>query len=530
MSNGKRTRWQRRTGFKRSKDGCLQCRQRRKKCSYDHPVCKSCEDRSWSCTYPLDVEQSSDLIDTMTKILSPSVSEVDLASDILWDVFSPTFSSMTKLLDSTQSEPEMCSNMLLDVDSQCLSASQLPPKELDLDPFSLLGLTQTQKELVHHFTVAIASVISYYREERPFRQLILTMLMPSENSSTKKPLLSSVCAVAEAHKSYALGNTVMLANSYYSNALEQVVAHMDLFPTQLEDEAAQNNLLTSILLLIYYEIARGGSVDSVYSHLTSAYQIISSFLNHIIHKLEDSLISSSHRTLVSLSTIFLLRLYQYFDVITSLSSKRPMLDSSLIVNDFLLTQSRIQTKDRKEETLPRLDPVIGLAEDMWPLIVRLCVLCNESKFGKVVSVDIMLRASFLQLQLSSWEVPESANLGTAADLAMQSAAKVFQLSAQIYLLRTFYPRPKVSDQIRQQVRAALDHLARVCTMEGNMAALLWPISVLANECVESLDRGFIKVVFQKLGKRQGMGNVLRSLEVIEASWMGLNTGNSVMCG
>ncbi|KAK9378112.1 fungal-specific transcription factor domain-containing protein [Kockiozyma suomiensis] len=531
----------RRIGLKRNRLGCLQCRQRRKKCGYEKPICASCRDREWDCSYPApDAHLKQSPSQSQSQSISPPA---EATQSRTLDVFNSTFSDDgdIDLFDQIVSPkaPSLLTPTTMTTALQLteINAINTPMNNLDgFDPLTILDFTREQKELVYHFTVSISSVISYYKQEGPFRRLILSLLIPvSAPGSTVPaltgPLLSSLCALASAHKNYALGlSQADQQLAYHTGALENLITLLEDLPTRLEDENTQNVLLSSILILVYYEIAKGGYIDSITMHLNGAYRIITSFLNHVIHKLQATSGSGLSTYSVSKETIFLFRIFQYFDVICSLSKKDVMLDRSLQLEHFLSTYSRLRSSSGEAED-DGVDPVIGLAEDLWPLIVRLCILCNDSEFGKSVTPDSLCRASLLDLELSSWQVPTQDTVGASPhDLAMQAAAKVYQLAAQIYLLRTFFPPENVADAIQGHVRTALDQLARVCTLEGNMAALLWPVSVVANECVDSIDRGFVKVVFQKLGKRQGMANVMRGLYSVEAAWRGVEDREVVMFG
>ncbi|KAK9321613.1 fungal-specific transcription factor domain-containing protein [Lipomyces orientalis] len=535
----------RRVGLKRSRSGCLQCRQRRKKCHLEKPTCKSCQDRNWVCVYPSQASSNGDERQSPAARRLSSISTTAVTQSENNTVFSAAFSDDgsvdTVLFDDALLQDPLTPSTSL-VPSPPMATMKSMGTRIDnldgLDPLSILNYTRTQKELVYHFTMTISSVISYYRQEGPFRRLILSLLIPVSRPGSiappsTGPLLSSLCALASAHKSYALGiaqDDQQL--SYHTAALEKLITLLEDLPARLEDENTQNVLLSSILILVYYEIAQGGYIDSISMHLSGAYRIITSFLNHIIFRLQTSNTTGTANSRVSKETIFLFRIFQYFDVICSLSKRDKLLDQSLQLHHFLSTYSRLRSTAPSTNDSPEdgIDPVIGLAEDLWPLIVRLCILCNDSEFGKSMTPDVMCRASLLELELSSWEVPAASSPSNPRELAMQAAAKVYQLAAQIYLLRTFFPAENVADAIQGHVRCALDHLARVCTLEGNMAALLWPVSVVASECVDSIDRGFVKVVFQKLGKRQGMANVMRGLQSVESGWRGIGDSDVVMFG
>ncbi|KAK9459495.1 fungal-specific transcription factor domain-containing protein [Lipomyces oligophaga] len=500
---------------------------------------------------PLQASFQVDIPDPALPILSFSDdgSADTAAFDDSWDSIAAISSFVSTAVQKHGQQESNPSSSTTDLSKQVkpLLSNSLPSlnlNNLEVDPLSLLSYSREQRELVSHFTGTISSVISYYKHEGPFRKLILSLLIPVpgatlQNFHSTGALLSALCALASVHKSYTLGialNDQQL--TYHTAALEKLISLLNALPPRLEDENTQNVLLASILILVYYEIAKGGYIDSIGLHLNGAYRIITSFLNHVIYRLQVTSSSGLSMYRVSKETLFLFRIFQYFDVIYSLSKKDMLLDSSLQLHHFLLTYSRLQSLGDSDQNNPAststftdegIDPVIGLAEDLWPMIVRLCILCNDSKFGKQLSPDIVSRASLLELELMSWESPSSPS-SSPHDLAMQAAAKVYQLAAQIYLLRTFFPSENVADAIQSHVRVALDQLARVCTLEGNMAALLWPVSVVASECVDSIDRGFVKVVFQKLAKRQGMANVMRGLHYVESGWTGQTDQDVVMFG
>ncbi|KAK9449635.1 fungal-specific transcription factor domain-containing protein [Limtongia smithiae] len=577
----------RRIGLKRSRLGCLQCRQRRKKCQGEKPTCKSCTDRHWVCVYPSNILPTTSpaavalrrppAVRPIAPAISltpratfsaavfvnelkspPASSTADSTAACSDDECSsdssafendgvvypkavvatstmpvPSISSFSSAVAVPSHEPNGSTLTATTAEAQWSEEvssllTLVPVDGLDaFDPFSVLNYSRDKNELLYYFTSTIASVIAYTKREPPFRRLILSLLLPrgSDRTSMTDLLVSALCALASAHRSYVLGVERDKKDlTYHTDALEQLVSLIETLPTTLEDETTQNMLLLSILILVYYEIVQGGYIDSIIIHLNDAYRIITAFLNYVIIRLQ-SLTGKGFR--VSKETLFLFRVFQYFDVICSLSQKDKLVDSSLQLHRFLATYSRIRqsfgaTSSNDALSDDGLDPLLGLAETLWPLIVRLCILCNDSNFGSAMTPDLTCRASLLELEIASWDVPEEAtHSATPQDLAMQAAAKVYQLAAQIFMLRTFYPPESVAHAIQIHVRAALDQLARVCTLEGIMAGLLWPVGVIASECVDSIDRGFVKVVFMKLAKKQGMANVMRGLQQMEAGWHGL---------
>ncbi|KAK9241818.1 hypothetical protein V1506DRAFT_556368 [Lipomyces tetrasporus] len=342
---------------------------------------------------------------------------------------------------------------------------------LQFDPFDtlcMLALSVPQKELVHHFAASVTSVISYYRDEMYCGKHILS---PLSSASSSSPLIFS------------------LFLDYYTTAIQQVMSSL----LKSASDTSQAKLLSSTLLLVYYQIAKGGNPDAIASFLDCLYRRITAIL--------ADLSTSAGIPSFPESTIYMFRVFQYFDVMFSLSTHSQLRDRTLRLHNFLATYYRVHGRLRTD-----VDAVIGLASDLWPLIVQLAVICNSSEFGANITSEVQFHANLLELELCAWEVPMPISESLEGqEVAMQAAAKAL-------------------------VKDGLEWLGRLCTLDGNMAALLWPISVVASECVDVADRVFVKAVLTKLSKRQGMRNVDRVMRDIEKQWEGTPLLELVMHG
>ncbi|KAK9384487.1 hypothetical protein V1515DRAFT_582896 [Lipomyces mesembrius] len=176
-----------------------------------------------------------------------------------------------------------------------------------------------------------------------------------------------------------------------------------------------------------------------------------------------------------------------------------------------------QNQSREEpEQAPALheDAVIDLASELWPLIVELAVTCNSSELSANITSIVLFHANLFELELCAWEVPVPVSESLEEqEVAMQVAAKVYQIASQIYLMSIVGQND--TNKMKALVKDGLEWLGRLCTLDGNMAALLWPIFVVASECVDVADRVFVKAVLTKLSKRQGMGKDDRVMRVVE---------------
>ncbi|KAK9242510.1 fungal-specific transcription factor domain-containing protein [Lipomyces tetrasporus] len=551
----------RRLGLRRTKSGCLQCRQRRKKCQLEKPRCTGCVQREWECTYPVAADSSSDAQHAFTLAANTANTRREVVGggkitagddmalfrsdeDILG-----LLPEGSEIVEAKKREPLECrrkkkcgferpscaicierewtseytttsteppsdifdTDSLLNLPEPAINSNSVTPLAIDtfaflqfdlFDSQCLVTLSRSQKELVNHFASSMTAVISYYRGERYCEKHMLSLLTTAPSSG---PLVLSLCALASAHRAQLRGADDEHPE-YYTSAMQQVSGSL----IQSSTKCSQAELLASILVLVYHQIAKGGNPDAIASLLDGAYRTIMAMLADVL--------ATANVFSIPESTVFLLRVFQYFDVIFSLSTQFQLRDRSLRLHNFLATYSRFQPHSPTE-----IDPVIGLAAGLWPLIVQLCVVCNSCEFGANVTPEVQFQASLLGLELRAWKVPEQSwGWDLMQEAAMQEAAKVYQLAAQIYLLRVVGLSDK--DHIKSLVKDALECLGRVCTLDGNMAALLWPVSVVASECLDAADRVFVKAVFAKLTKRQGMKNVDRVMRGIENQW----GGNSIL--
>ncbi|KAK9326770.1 fungal-specific transcription factor domain-containing protein [Lipomyces starkeyi] len=559
------TRKRRRLGLKRSKAGCLQCRQRRKKCQLDRPRCIGCAEREWECTYPTNSDSSLDQnhgAGEMPAEINANSSgllvyndewmatDVTLFSDIFsglvhaececeivnqqkhgclqcprrkrkcaFDSLScieraspyeyPTASSPETLatydVDGFLNLPDLEDNTVASAVANRFMVLQFDP----FDPLCMLALSLPQKELVHHFAASITSVISYYRDEKYCGKHILS---PLTSASSSSPLIFSLCALASAHQAHLRGDEDDQSVDYYTRAIQQVMS--SLFKSA--SDTSQAELLSSILLLVYYQIAKGGNPDAIASFLDCLYRRITAIL--------ADLSTSAGIPSFPESTIYLFQVFQYFDVMFSLSTHSQLRDRTLRLHNFLATYYRVHGRLRTD-----VDAVIGLASDLWPLIVQLAVICNSSEFGANITSEVQFHANLLELELCAWEVPVPLSESLdGQEVAMQASAKVYQIAAQIYLM--YIVGQNDTNKMKALVKDGLEWLGRLCTLDGNMAALLWPISVVASECVDVADRVFVKAVLTKLSKRQGMRNVDRVMRAIEKQWEGTPLLELVMHG
>ncbi|KAK9475191.1 fungal-specific transcription factor domain-containing protein [Dipodascopsis tothii] len=511
----------RRIGLKRSRLGCLQCRQRRKKCQLQMPSCASCLQRNWACTYPSTSGGSTPMAARAESVEPPAA-----------------------------------------VESRALA----PPADVrrvhELSPFAIEA---SKKALLYHFTATISDLISFparqgARCDSPFLEYVMPLALtspgaqadaqPGERKHVSDLLMLSLCAFAAAHQVGAgSGNPAAIEDAsqaqlrYHTDAVKTLLSALNenpdavaLQPRDTGTEEGQTVVLASILVLVYYEIATGGDLVSIGVHLSGAYNIINSFLDSFFARMH----SPAAPYMLSKKTVFLFKLFQYFDVISSLSQRAALIDHSMRLSNFLSTYSKL-FEQAGVTPAPRrpgdvvIDPVIGLAKDIWPLVLRLCVICNKTYFGQVISQEASMEIDLLELELREWTLAEPDS--DVEVISLHWAAKVYQAAALIYLIRTFSSRhaarstnpPNPDEDIRVFIQIGLDGLSRVCTLDGNMAALLWPVLIIAQECKTVMDRALVRVIMDKLRRRQGMANVSKGLELVEHTWRGL-PGQFVMFG
>ena len=193
---------------------------------------------------------------------------------------------------------------------------------------------------------------------------------------------------------------------------------------------------------------------------------------------------------------------------------------------------------------PSIDPLLGLATSLWPVIHKLSSLLalkkeiEESAAHAETQGSASLRSEFdalcsdVECALHEWQpmLPAAGKLramgGQANDMVITekqlqstlNTALAYRHSSLVYLYRTIYECPRHHPMVQHHASASLLHCAATVESGGPMGALLWPLFVASCEATLLRDRALAREAFKGIGQRQGMTNIDRAWMIVQEVW------------
>ena len=192
---------------------------------------------------------------------------------------------------------------------------------------------------------------------------------------------------------------------------------------------------------------------------------------------------------------FLLKAFQYFDVMVALSlHERPLLSPSPV-----------------PVSTGQVDETFGLVGSLWPMMHHLADLLARHKSGEEITSEAVL----LEQSLQSWSVNFS---GGSDEEAMMQIAQTYKYSGLLTLYTGLHLPTVSQEQVVATQRAAIDSLLRVCVLSGTMSTLTWPLFTVAMSSTSASDKVVLQHVFSKLLERQHMKVVEGARDKIIQTW------------
>ncbi|KAK4118720.1 hypothetical protein N657DRAFT_330025 [Parathielavia appendiculata] len=599
---------------RRSRGGCTYCKEKKKKCDEQRPKCTRCVEHGVECAYEAVKprqrrrrESATPASPSSLHLVSRRFSDVSryshgtdfgredgilhgLLSCYLDDplLLSPSDSnfegltlpplSPSELLDGHEDAPSEEGNATtgtavvprsksfspdLAMIAPCPVSS--PLLDFSAPTFSEFSDKQNRRALVDHFCNVLSHLI-VFREEtgNPFQQLVLPLTQGSS------PVKYAIFALACAHLEYR-GVENAEKSLYFQNMAVRGVAQL----IQHSSKASRNEILASIMLLVYYEtLVQSGHSNIVAGHLKGALTIMGTA--------PDPADSTS---------VFLERAFRFYDVITALSNGTTPLSPAPSPG---CLQPLSPLGAPSVSPLCNVDTLLGMATTLWPIIHRLAglralkteletaVLSNEtpSKIA-VLRTEFESTAQAIETALLQWQpqlppgfTPSSDDTdldgpeSTIADAAPQPAdgsipdtittttvdspipthprtpppprvlhsqdhsriasihnnALAYRHASLVYLYRSVLGHPRAHPSVQSHTHLALSHCVATVQHKGPMSALLWPLFVSACEALPDSsdgggrDRKLAERAFVEVEKRQGMRNIERAWGIVREVW------------
>ncbi|OLN86753.1 hypothetical protein CCHL11_03840 [Colletotrichum chlorophyti] len=394
-----------------------------------------------------------------------------------------------------------------------------PRLEFLFPTFSEFSDRPNRRALVDHFTNIMSHLIVLRETEagNPFQQLVLPLCHSSPT------VTNAIYALASAHlENRGCGQTEEKAVYFHNQAIQGLARLIEL-----GGEANKNELLATIMLLVYYEVlVQQGRSNIVDGHLKGAIAIMTNNDN------------------TNPTSAFLERAFRFYDVIAALSFGTAPL-STAPATGCLVPFPPLDSPSTSP--LNTVDTLLGMSTTLWPIIHRLSnLLALKTELQTATANGQLTKAAVLRSEfettsdaiehaLKQWKpsFPPGFSAEISDDLATEEPelaaerarlhsilnnALAYRHSAFVYLYRSIYGYPRRHHLVQQHTHAALSHCAATVSHAGPMAALLWPLFVAACEAISFEDRELARQAFVAVERRQGMTNIQRAWTIAQEVW------------
>lgn len=556
---------------RRSRAGCLNCKEKKKKCNEKRPQCDRCSERDLPCKYepakprkrrrtsftgsalsnqsplfcserwPGRFDNGKLLYDSQS--LDAAIESWDLNTTYLypgsdgsleWEGGYGSENEVEEVIP-TKSAPIVTSDPMAIVcsrsynpDLAMIAPSPLasPLLEFTAPIFEEFTDRRSRRRLVDHFCNVLSHLIVFKEDTgNPFRQLVLPL------SHGCSPVMNAMFALSSAHLEYRGIETPEKSLDFHNKALQGLAVLIDQ-----NDASNREEILGAIMLLVYYEVlVQRGNSNIVNEHLKGAMTLM-----------------KTGPQVTTPTTLFLERAFRFYDVIAALSlGTSPHTNTPPVATPFPLPEPGSLSKP-----LNSVDTLLGLSTDLWPIIHRLSHLLSykvsldaalaagQTSKAIVIRTELENTSQAIELALDNWtptfetyaDSPRSqsddSEMGEAdlpsltEDSRLQSIlnnAEAYRHSAFVYLYRIIRSHPRSHPVIQKHAHLSLRACANVVKQaerchDGPMSALLWPLFVSSCEAITDEDRDLAARAFKGTEQRQGMNNIMRTWEVIQEVW------------
>ncbi|RMZ86134.1 hypothetical protein DV737_g37, partial [Chaetothyriales sp. CBS 132003] len=211
---------------------------------------------------------------------------------------------------------------------------------------------------------------------------------------------------------------------------------------------------------------------------------------------------------------FLCNTFVYMDVIARLSS----LDKA---SDFNLAELVAVFNPIKPNFLVDIDPLLGCAADLFPIIGRVASLVQVVRQTPTNTLQIVGEASELKDQLHHWEMPRldmfdpPHDSTTRVQHAMMTA-EAYRYATLLYLHQAVPEMASESTSVL--AKQVLLQLTNVPTWSRCLIIQIFPLLAAGCEVESDDDRSWVLQRWHSMILRLKIGNVNRCLDVIQEAW------------
>lgn len=218
---------------------------------------------------------------------------------------------------------------------------------------------------------------------------------------------------------------------------------------------------------------------------------------------------------------FLCNTWVYMDVIARLTSID--IDESQEFNhdDALWTLNTSTYFMPSDGSTTELDPLMGCAASLFPLIGRVANLCRRVRKVETNSIAVISQAIELKEAIEQWAPPPGATFERPEDPSAEiqhalQTAEAYRYATLLYLHQAIPEIPSLTSA--QLAKKVLIYLATVPLSSRLVIVQIYPLLAAGCEAWEGEDRQWVEERWRAMASRMLIGNIDRCWEVMQEVW------------
>ncbi|KAH7383949.1 fungal-specific transcription factor domain-containing protein [Pyrenochaeta sp. MPI-SDFR-AT-0127] len=465
---------------KRTTTGCLTCRMRRKKCNDARPTCIGCQRNHLICTWPTDRKAFQEILSSRSTAQKPPKTTDVVIRKPVYGTSAPTMSAAT---------PPAVTRNLVTI-----------PHPLDLMP----GIRkQTDKHFFDHYLNVTALQLAGRVSPR---NAFLSHLIPLAYQDAR--VVQCLLALSGAQLCYHSNHYEHNARSHYAVSLRSVKhALLDWHVLKATELAG---LLTSTLMLCFFEVVIGNADGNFFFHLRASRTMLLELRGNRAHQVDQSLLD------------LLTEFYAFFAINANLTLHTDLPVNREIPEDPFLSSESLVSLNKGSDIHGVL---FGSAHELFGLIMPIARSARYLlQHQNLAQRDINLRK--YEKQIKAWTyVPSSqSSLDRCSDAsnpdAYKLAGEVYRQAILIFLYTMFHgpnpPTPSLIAQVDALLDITIYHAAAIPFGAPVQTTMAWA-ALIGGSCMRNSEhRAILKYSMENVSL--SMLSLRRNLSFLEALW------------
>ncbi|KAB8296418.1 hypothetical protein EYC80_009162 [Monilinia laxa] len=218
---------------------------------------------------------------------------------------------------------------------------------------------------------------------------------------------------------------------------------------------------------------------------------------------------------------FLCNTWVYMDVISRLTSIDD--EDSTDFENLLSPLNNLSTSFASSSTnvtpMSEIDPLMGSAATLFPLIGRAANLCRKVQKSKSNSIAIISQAMDLKQAIEQWQPSTSFSTPEDPTSEIQHALQTAEAYRYATLLHLHQAVPEIpSLTCAEFAKKVLVFLATVPLSSRLVIVQIYPLLAAGCEAKDEEDRTWVEERWASMGRRMWIGNIDRCWEVMQEVW------------